>query len=464
MAIADKVHHTSGGYASFGPFRKGLDIPISGEPEQRIHDAEPVSAVAVTGTDYLGLKPRMEINEGDTVKLGDVLFTDKRHEGVVFTAPAAGRVRAINRGAKRVLESVVIDVDADGGAIDFGAADADTLDRDAVIDKLCRSGMWPVIRTRPFSKIPDPKSTTHAIFITAMDTTPLAPDVDIVVGDNDEDFERGVEALAKLTDGKVYVCHGPGARIPHVIGERIVYANFSGPHPAGNAGTHIHFLEPIDAHHFVWTVHYQDVMAIGELLRTGRLPTQRVIALAGPQAKQPRLLRTRVGADLVQLCEGEISDDTLETRLISGDVLTGRTVDGSQIYLGRYHRHVCLMREGREREFLGWLIPSFEKFATARVHMRTLLQKKARLPLSTSMQGSARAMVPIGLFEDLMPQDYLPTQLLRALLVLDTDAAQDMGALELDEEDVALATYVCPGKYEYGMALRDNLDKIEAEG
>ncbi len=444
---------------------KGLDLPITGAPEQKIEDGPEVASCALVGADHVGLKPGMQVEAGERVKLGQPLFIDKRFEGVVYTAPAGGTVRAVNRGARRVLQSVVIDIDEGAEAVAFAKCSADGLDRlgrEEIRRNLLASGLWTTLRTRPYSKVPDPQTTPAAIFVTAMDTSPLAADPEVVLREAPEDFASGVKLLAKLTDGPVYVCNRAGADLPAVEGRRIRWASFAGPHPAGLPGLHIHLLDPVHAEKTVWHVNYQDVTAIGELFRTGRLPTARVVALGGPAALRPRLIRTRVGAALDGLAAAE--SDAEDVRVIAGDVLTGRAASGPFAYLGRFHRQVALISEGREREFFGWLIPSMRKFSTARVHLSSLSRNGKLFDFDTSLQGSPRAMVPIGLYEDVMPFDILATQLLRALLVMDTDEAQALGCLELDEEDLALCSYVCLSKYEYGMALRANLEKIEAEG
>ncbi len=444
-------------------FRKGLDVPITGAPAQRIEDGPPVSACALIGFDHIGLKPQMEIAEGDRVKLGQPLFRDKRFQDVVYTAPAAGLVRAINRGPRRVLESVVIQCDDAEDAIPFRTGSPDGVDRAAVTETLLAAGLWTALRTRPYSKVPDPETPPRALFVTAMESAPLAADAAVVIAEAPEDFVAGVRLLAKLTDGHTFVCQFRGAAIPEIDADGIVHATFEGPHPAGLPGTHIHRLDPVNETRTAWHINYQDVMAVGALFRTGRLPTGRVVALAGPAADRPRLLRTRLGACTDDLVTGETTGGPI--RVIAGDVLTGREAKGQFAYLGRFHRQITLMANASPPEILGWLLPSMTKFATARVHLRHLFGKIAEpLPLNTSLNGSHRAMIPVGLYEDMVPLDMLATQLLRAMLVMDTDMAQALGILELDEEDLALCTYICHSKYEYGMALRNCLNKIEAEG
>jgi Na+-transporting NADH:ubiquinone oxidoreductase subunit A len=447
--------------------KRGLDIPLQGAPRQVIDEAAPSRAVALVGFDYPGMKPTMEISEGDRVQLGQPLFTDKKTEGVVYTAPASGTIAAINRGAKRVLQSVVIDVDGDGDgddAIDFGAYDAAAaraLEPAVVRAQLLASGLWTALRTRPYSRVPSPDDEPAALFVTAMDTHPLAPDPAVVVAEQREAFELGMDLLAGLTGGRVYLCTAPGAAIPGGTVDRIERAEFAGPHPAGLAGTHIHFLLGVSAERHAWSIGYQDVIAVGRLFLDGRLFAERVIALAGPQVEDPRLLRTRLGADLAALTAGELKNG--ENRVVSGSVLGGRRVRSATSYLGRYHNQVTVLAEGRERELFGWLSPGRRRHSALSIYLSSFLGTEP-LPMSTNTNGSERAMVPVGAYEKVLPLDMLPTQLLRALIVGDTETAQALGALELDEEDLALCTYVCPGKYEYGPILRDNLTRIEKEG
>ena len=440
--------------------KRGMDIPIQGSPQQVIEDAPAARAVALVGFDYVGMKPTMNVGEGERVKLGQPLFTDKKTAGVCYTSPASGVVSAINRGAKRVLQSVVIDVDGDE-AETFSTAAIDTLDTAAIREQLQRSGQWTCLRTRPFSKVPAPDAEAAAIFITAMDTHPLAPDPTVIIAEQEEAFALGQDLLARLTSGKVHVCAAAGASLPLGKAPNIEGSQFDGPHPAGLAGTHIHFLASAGPDKVVWTVGYQDVIAIGRLFLDGRLYTQRVIALAGPQVERPRLLRTRIGVDLQALCAGELK--TGENRIISGSVLGGRSVHGATAYLGRYHNQVSVLLEGRHREFMGWLSPGANKHSNLGIYLTSLFGKKP-LAMTTNTNGSERAMVPVGSYETIMPLDILPTHLLRALIVGDTEMAQALGCLELEEEDLALCTYVCPGKYEYGPILRDNLTRIEKEG
>ena len=442
---------------------RGLDLPLGGAPEQAVSASSPMRAVAVNGADYIGMKPTMAVREGDRVKRGDLLFSCKKTEGVLYTAPAAGTVAAINRGAKRALQSVVIEVDGDD-AVDFGAHSADAaraLSRDAVRETLVQSGQWTALRTRPYSKVPAVDHQPAAIFVTAMDTHPLAADPAVVISEHREAFVLGLDVLAGQCDGPTFLCTAPGADIPNATAASVRREEFAGPHPAGLVGTHIHFLFGASQAQPVWTIGYQDVIAIGRLFLDGKLFSERVIALSGPQVDQPRLLRVCLGADLEALCAGQLHAG--DNRIISGSVLGGRRVGGATAYLGRYHTQVSVLKEGRDRDFLGWLSPGARRHSVMGIYLSSFFGSRA-LPMTTNTNGSERAMVPVGSYERVMPLDILPTQLLRALIVGDTEAAKALGCLELDEEDLALCTYVCPGKYEYGPILRNNLSRIEKEG
>ncbi len=439
--------------------KKGLDLPISGAPQQTITDGPAVSTVAIVGSDYVGMKPSMAVKEGDRVKLGQVIFTDKKTEGVQYTAPGAGVVTAINRGDRRVLQSVVIQLEGDE-AVEFAKYDAGQLSgltREQVQDNLVQSGLWTALRTRPFSKVPAPGSEPNSIFVTAIDTNPLAADPAVIISEQTDAFKNGLQVLKQLS-GKVFLCKAEGADLPTVDG--VTVEEFGGVHPAGNAGTHIHFLDPVSQKKTVWTIGYQDVIAFGKLFTEGRLPTDRVVAVAGPKAAKPGLLRTRIGANLVELLQG--AENGSHNRVISGSVWNGRTAKGPMGYLGRYANQVSILEEGDKREFMGWLTPGSNKFSVLNV-FSSFMNSSKLFDFTTTTNGSERAMVPVGQFEELMPLDILPTQLLRALVTGDIVQAMQLGCLELDEEDLALFTFACPGKYEYGPILRDNLTRIEKE-
>ncbi len=440
--------------------KRGLDLPISGEPEQRIEAGPSVTRVAIYGDDYIGMKPTMLVAEGDSVMLGQPLMEDKKNPGVLFTSPAAGIVSSINRGAKRKFESLVVDVQGEQ-AVDFPGVTSqsvESMDRDSVVAQLVVSGLWTSLRTRPFGQIPAISSTPHSIFVTAIDTNPLAADPSVVLAGRGEQFSVGLNALAKLTQGKVFVCRAPQGSIPASPSAQVQVETFEGPHPAGLVGTHIHFLDPVGPNKTVWYLNYQDVAAIGTLFLTGKLDVRRVVSLAGPLVRNPRLIETQIGVAIDELTAGDLPEET-QCRVISGSVLCGRV----QPFLGRYHLQISVLQEGNYREFLGWQKPGFDKYSVTKAFASAIL-KGQKFAFTTSTGGSERAMVPLGTYEKVVPMDILPTQLLRSLIVRDSEQAQRLGVLELEEEDVALCTFVCPGKYEYGTLLRDNLTTIQREG
>lgn len=445
--------------------RKGLDLPITGAPSQVILDGPAIGKVALLGQEYVGMRPSMLVQEGERVKKGQALFEDKKNPGVLFTAPASGKVVAINRGERRLLQSVVIEIENDGDEqvelAYYQPADLPILEREQVENDLIASGLWTALRTRPFSKTPRPATSPRAIFVSAIDSQPLAADPLVIIAEQQAAFNAGLTVLARLTEGKVHVCHAAGTRLDTAAGAQISYSEFAGPHPAGLVGTHIHFLEAVSAKKTVWHIGYQDVIAIGTLFTTGLLDTRRVVALAGPQVEQPVLLRTRLGASLDELTAGRLKAG--ENRVISGSVLSGTHASGPNAWLGRFHNQVSVLLEGREKELFGWITPAPDKFSITRTTLGHFLKNKL-FAFSTTTNGGERAMVPIGNYERVMPLDILPTHLLRDLLAGDTDSAQALGCLELDEEDLALCTFVCPGKYEYGPVLREVLTKIEQEG
>jgi len=441
--------------------KKGLDVPVNGAPQQVIHDGSSIKTVAILGEEFVGMRPTMFVKVGDRVAKGQAIFEDKKNPGVKFTTPAAGIVKEINRGEKRILQSVVVEVDghAQETFASYPAAQLDSLSREDVVTNLINSGLWTALRTRPYSKVPAVDSAPSAIFVSAMDTNPLAADPVVIISEQAEAFQNGLTILTRLTSGDVFVGKAPNANI--AVPANVQVNDFAGKHPAGLVGTHIHFLKPVNADNFVWHVGYQDVIAFGQLFTSGELNSERVIALAGPVAKNPRLVRTILGASTDDLTSGEATDG--ELRVVSGSLLLGSVARSVHAYLGRYHVQVSLLLEGRDKEFVGYMMPGADKFSVTRAYLSHLMPNKL-FNMTTSTNGSERAMVPIGNFERVMPLDILPTLLLRDLCAGDTDSAQQLGALELDEEDLALCTFVCPGKTDYGTLLRDCLTTIEKEG
>lgn len=449
---------------------RGLRLPIAGEAAATVDDRRAVSRVALLADDTVGLRPTFKVAAGDTVRRGQLLFEDKTTPDVRYTAPADGVVEDIHRGDRRAFQSLVLRLsDAEragrGEQVAFPAftgRDPAALPADAVRELLLESGLWTALRARPFSRVARPADTPRAIFVTATDSDPLAPEPADIIAPRREDFVRGLAALAALTDGPLFVCTSADWSLPLPALARLRHATFAGPHPSGTVGLHIHTLDPAGRNRLVWHAGYQDVLAIGRLFGTGLLDTERVVALAGPSVRSPRLLRTRMGASIDELTAGELHDG--ETRVVSGSVLSGRTAAGPVLgYLGRYHRQVAAVPEGRRREFLGWAAPGVATFSVTGLFLSRLRPGRP-LAMTTSTHGSRRAIVPIGLYEKVMPFDVEPTYLLKALLTHDLERAEELGCLELDEEDVAACTFVCPGKHDYGQYLREVLTALEREG
>jgi Na+-transporting NADH:ubiquinone oxidoreductase subunit A len=424
--------------------------------------------------DYVGLRPTMHVSVGDTVSRGQLLFEDKTLPGVRCTAPAGGTVTAVNRGARRALQSVVIEQsraeregrEPEAARFDaWSGRDPSGLTEREVRELLLESGQWTALRSRPHGRVADPATRPHSIFVTAIDTNPLAPDVAAILEGHEGAFERGLAALARLTAGPVFVCTGPDQRVhaPASASNQIRHEVFEGVHPAGTVGVHIHTLDPVGRGKVVWHIGVQDVIATGRLFQTGVLDVSRIVALGGPPVERPRLLRTRIGAPTEALVEGEV-DAALDHRVVSGSVLSGRAAAGDvDGYLGRYHQQVSVLAEGRDRGFLGWLGPGFDTFSTVRAFASRLIPGR-RFAMTTTTHGSPRAIVPIGMYERVMPMDLLPTPMLRALVMHDVERAEELGCLELEEEDVALCTFVDPGKTDFGPHLRRVLETLRTEG
>jgi Na+-transporting NADH:ubiquinone oxidoreductase subunit A len=453
--------------------KKGLDLPISGAPAQTAVDAPAPRHVALLGADYVGMKPTMLVAEGDLVERGQPLFTDKKTPGVQFTAPGAGKVVAIHRGDRRAFQSLVIELNEGerSGAVgrgsqvrfaSFTGKDVATLDAEAVRALLLESGLWTALRGRPYGRTANPEQAPHSIFVQAADSNPLAPVPGAVLKGREEDFKRGLAAVAKLTEGRVFVCKARGDAVPVPSDGKYRAEEFEGPHPSGTVGLHIHLLDPVDRNKVVWYLGYQDVAAIGHLFATGDLDLRRVVSVAGPVVRQPQLLRTRLGASTDDVAEGHLPEG--ETRLLSGSVLSGRKASGEvHGYLGRYHNQISALAEDTHREFLGWLAPGTHRFSATSAFV-SAFGPKQKFDMTTTTYGSDRAMVPIGLYEKVMPMDLLPTFLLRSIFVQDVEKAEELGCLELEEEDLALCTFVCPGKTDWGPILRKVLTTIEKEG
>ncbi len=444
--------------------KRGLDLPIAGQPSQQITDGNAINEVAVLGYEYPTMKPSMRVREGDTVKKGQVIFEDKKNPGVIYTAPASGQVMSVNRGDRRVFESLVIKLDGQNTSVDFDSyinKPAADYSADELIKLMVESGMWTALRQRPYDKVPAIDSLPSSIFVAAIDTRPLAADPAVVIAEQAEAFAQGLQLLTRLTEGKIHVTKAPGAQINVPEIKSLTVTEFGGKHPAGLVGTHIHFLDAASDSKQVWHIGYQDVIALAKLIETGELYTDRVVAIAGPQVKSPRLVRTQFGASLVQLLAEET--EGADNRLISGSVLGGFSGKAHENYLGRYANQVSVLAEDRERHPFRYLsFTGNDRHSVKNIYLSKLFGGLKKM--TTNANGSERAMVPVGSYEEVMPLDILPTQLLRAIIIGDMDTAISLGVLELNEEDLSICTYVSPGKYEYGPLLRDMLYQIEKEG
>lgn len=442
---------------------KGLNLPIAGEPVLTNISEKKVSKVAVLSDDYVGLKPTFVVQEGDNVKLGQVLFTDKKNPKVKYTAPGSGKVVEINRGEKRAFRSLVIQLEGNEEETfsSYSLEEIKSFDFAKVSYNLLESGLWTSIRTRPFSKVADPDKRPHSVFVNAMDTNPLSAPVLAGMGLNDNEIEAGFKVISALTDGKVYFCTDTDTNINTPKIDKLETVVFDGPHPAGLVGTHIHFLDPVGKNKTVWHLSFLDLIRIGKFFLTGKIPVETVVSLAGPGVKSPGLVKTRLGASVEDLTNGELTDQ--KNRIISGSVLSGHIAAAEMAFIGRFHRQISVVPEASKRVFFGWLASGIDKFSLKNVVLSKLIPNK-KFKFDTDIHGGHRAIVPVGSYEKVMPLDIIPTYLLRALTVNDVEESEKLGCLELDEEDLALCTFVCPSKNDYGPILRRNLNLIEKEG
>lgn len=439
---------------------KGLDIPISGKPEQKIRRGNVINQVALVGDDYPGMKPTMHVSVGDAVITGQLLFSDKKNKGVKFTSPGCGEVIAINRGAKRKFESLVIKL-AGKNSVTFLDPTSSNITNSASGDirkVLIDSGMWTGFRTRPFGKIPPVDSNPASLFITAIDTSPLAPYPQVIIARSAERYQLGLKILQGLFNAPIHYCTGSEKLLEAEEISGIEHWNFQGPHPAGLPSTHIHFIDPVHENKTVWHISYQDVLAIGYLFATGHLYTEKIISLAGAAVHKPMLITTRVGASLSDICGQETDQENL--RVLSGSILSGRESKGNYTFLGRYHDQVSVLKETSGRSFLNWLRPGTDRFSIKPVFSSALKQHLS-LPFNTALWGGKRAIYPLDSYNQVMPLDIIATSLLKSLATEDTEKSKELGCLELIEEDLALCGFVCPGKNEFGTSLRQVLTAIE---
>ena len=444
--------------------KNGLNLPIAGSPLSLIDESKKTTWLSIIGDDYKGMKPQMLVEEGNKVETGQKLFEDKKRPGVFITSPGAGEIISINRAEKRKFQSLTIKLAGQEQSVTFKSMLTKPLDRmseEEIRKALIESGLWTAFRTRPFDKTPHTGNRAAAIFVSAMDTNPLCFDPEIIIKKYEKNFYEGINILTKLTGGKVYVCVKKNSFIKSQT-PRVLITEFRGPHPAGNPGTHIHYLEPVSENKTMWHIGYQDVIAIAKFFEEGQLWNTRYVAIAGPHAIKPRIIKTRLGASIDELLDGEIKN-AKETRIVSGSVLNGTGYFNEKSYLGRFHTQITLLEEGNKRELFGWAMPGINKFSVTNVFLSKLLFKK-NFTLNTSINGQHRNIVPVGSYERVLPGDFLATNLLKSIMAKEIDDSINLGCLELSEEDLALCTYVCPSKTDFGKNLRELLDVIEKEG
>lgn len=437
--------------------KKGLDIPISGAPARTISQGSPVKTVAILGDDFIGMKPTMAVNVGDSVITGQLLFSDKKNVGIQFTSPGCGKVVAINRGERRKFESLIIELhgtETHSFLSEQERTAGNNLSTERIRDLLVESGLWTSFRTRPYGKVPAIASSPASLFITAAESAPLAPPPQIIIEQHSKDYKKGLEILRQMLSCPIHYCTGSETLLPAETLAGIDYTRFSGPHPSGLASTHIHFLDPVHENKTVWHVGYQDVTSIGHLFHTGELMTERIISMCGPALKYPTLLQTRVGACLDELCPEKETDENI--RIISGSVLCGRTAH----YLGRYHNQVSIIVDSDGRSLLNWAVPGKTRFSFRPVFSSALL-KNRKFAMISAMWGGKRAIYPLGVYDEVMPLDIIATSLLKSISTHNTDKSKELGCLELIEEDLALCGFVCPGKNAFGEDLRSVLNSIE---
>jgi len=440
--------------------KKGLNIKLLGEAEKTIVDLD-AKRFAIKPPDFIGCFPKMLIKEGDSVKAGTPLFFDKYRENITYTSPVSGKFVEIKRGAKRKILELIIESDGKFESLDFGSSDTGSLDRQQATEKLLKSGVWPLIRQRPYSVIANPDDTPKSIFVSAFSSAPLAPDYELMIKGNEKALQAGFDVLAKLTPGKVHLNTHAGINHPDTFKNiKSVQVNtFSGPHPSGNVSVHISRLDPINKGDVIWYTDVQGVITIGKLFLTGKYDSTRMVALAGSEVLKPCYYRAHVGANITNMIVNNVSDS--KNRFISGDVLTGTKIE-SDGFISFYDSRVTIIPEGDYYEFLGWAHPGFGKWSFSKIYLSWLTPKK-KYRLDTNLHGGLRAFVLTGLYEKVFPFDIYPMQLMKAILVEDIDLMENLGIYEIDAEDFALCEVIDPSKINMQELVRNGLELIRKE-
>jgi Na+-transporting NADH:ubiquinone oxidoreductase subunit A len=439
--------------------RKGLNIKLKGSAEKVLETLPVPATVALKPTDFPGLTPKLSVKPGHKVKAGDALFYDKYHPEILFTAPLGGEVKSVNRGERRKILEVVVDVDQSAGAADFKKADPNSLSGDEVKEQLLKSGLWPLIRQRPYGIVASPGKKPRAIFVSTFDTAPLAPDYNYVLDGKMKTFQTGIDALKKLTEGDVFLGMNENSSFSGVKNATI--RQFSGPHPAGNVGVQIHHISPVIRGEVVWTVGVQDVLFIGRLFETGKVDFSRVMALVGSEVEKPQYYQTVLGAPVPAVTDGRLKKVDYKQRIISGNVLTGTRVK-PQNYLGFYDSMVSVIPEGDEYEAFGWAKPGLDKFSATKAFLSKLFPKD-EYEMNANFHGGERAFVMTDQYDKVMPMDILPVFLLKAVMANDIDKMEQLGIYEVIEEDVALCEYVCTSKIKWQDTLREGINTMIKE-
>ncbi|HLF47395.1 MAG TPA: Na(+)-translocating NADH-quinone reductase subunit A [Chitinophagaceae bacterium] len=442
--------------------KKGLNINLPGAAVKTISALPIPETVAVKPPDFTGLTPNLLVNAGDEVLAGTSLFCDKFNEAIKFSSPVSGEVVEIMRGEKRRILEIKILADKEIRYLHFNKLDPASSDRDQIKEILLNSGAWPFIRQRPFGTIANPAAKPKSIFISAIDTNPLAPDLDFIFQDGDADFQAGLDALQKLTDGKIHLNIKDGAATSPVFfnAKGVTLNKIAGPHPAGNVGVQIHHIDPVNKGDVVFCIHPLEVLIIGRLFTQGKFDASRIIALTGSLIKNPQYYKTITGTSVKQIISaGGLKEGA--GRIISGNVLSGKQIsmDG---YLGFYDSQITVIPEGNEPEFLGWLKPGLDKLSMSRAYFSWLFPKKKH-DLNTNLHGEERPFVMSGQYEKVFPMDLYPVQLLKSILVDDIDMMEKLGIYEVVEEDFALCEFVCTSKIESQQIIRKGLDIIKKE-
>lgn len=441
--------------------KKGLNINLVGAAEPTTSKAVPSNVYSLKLTDFHGLTPKMLVREGAEVRAGEALFYNKDYQPMVFVSPVSGELVEIERGPRRRILSVRILADKEQKSLSHQALDPTRADAKAVREFLLKTGCWPFIKQRPYDRIADPETPPKAIFISAYVTAPLAADINYTLKGREKELQAALNALAKLTPGKVHVGIGAGADSPFAGLQGIELHRVSGPHPAGLVGTQINRIDPINKGERVWTVSPQDLVIIGETLLTGVFNAERVIALAGASIKAPRYYLTRIGAEISTfLYASGVNEKNF--RVINGDVLTGGKTrpDG---HLGYYNNTVTGIPEGDDYEFFGWTKPVFNKISTTRALTFSWLRPNKKYNLTTNTNGEHRAFVVTGQYEEVFPMDIFPLQLLKACMVGDLDEMEQLGLYEVIPEDFSLTEFICISKQPHQQIIREGLDLLHNE-